>query len=67
MPLAKVLVRSLLRGALATTDVQLTYHNPNKQNPLECTYTFPLEKTSVLANFEATIDDKVIETKICEK
>ena len=28
---------------------------------------FPLEKTTLLAKFEAVIDDKVVETKVMEK
>ena len=41
--------------------------NPNEENPLECTYTFPLEKNTLLAEFEATIEDKVIQTRVMEK
>jgi len=67
MPLTKAEIKSELRGALATTNVELTYVNPSKENPYECTYTFPLEKSSFLANFEAKIDDRVIETMIKDK
>ena len=67
MPLTKVDVKAELRGATADTNVELTYINPSTDSPLECTYTFPLEKTSVLAKFEAVIDDKVVVTKVTEK
>ena len=67
MPLTKIDIKSELRGATAITNVELTYRNPEQQNPLECTFVFPLEKTTLLAKFEATIDDKVVETKIIEK
>ena len=60
MPLTKVSVNCELRGALATTNVELTYVNPSLEYPYECTYTFPLEKTSTLAKFEAKIDDRII-------
>ena len=60
LPLTKAKIKTELRGALAVTCVELSYVNPSKENPLECTYTFPLEKTSVLSEFTATFDDKVI-------
>ena len=47
--------------------MEQTYVNPSAENPLECTYVFPLEKTTVLANFEAIIDQTVVATKIFEK
>ena len=67
MPLKKVDVKSELRGATAITNVELTYQNPHEDSPLECTYVFPLEKTTLLSKFEAIIDDKVVETKVVEK
>ena len=67
LPLKKVDVKAELRGALSDTNVELTYTNPSADNPLECIYTFPLEKTSVLAKFQAVIDDKVIVTKVQDK
>jgi len=62
-----VAIRSELLGPTAITNVELTYCNPNESNPLECTYVFPMEKTTVVTKFEATINDKVIETKVIEK
>ena len=67
MPLSKVEIKSELRGATAITNVELTYANPNQESSLECTYVFPLEKTTLLAKFEAIIDDKVVETKVMKK
>ena len=67
VPLTKVDVKSELRGSTAITNVELTYKNPLEDNPLECTYVFPLDKTTLLAKFEAVIDDKVVETKVVEK
>ena len=60
LPLQNVDVKTELRGATANTIVEMTYINANCDIPLECTYTFPIEKNTVLANFEATIDDRVI-------
>ena len=67
MPLTKVDISTEIRGARAVTNVELSYVNPSKENPYECSYTFPLEKTSVLASFEAKIDDRVIKTKVKAK
>ena len=67
LPLRTVNVRTELRGATANTFVELTYYNPSQNSPLECTYTFPLDKNTVLGKFEAIIDDRVVKTKIEEK
>ena len=66
VPLQAVQVKSELRGPTAITDVELTYFNPS-ENPLECTYMFPLDKKTILSKFEATIDGKTIHTKVTEK
>ena len=67
LPLRSVNVRTELRGATANTSVELTYYNPSETNPLECTYTIPLDKNTILAKFEAIIDDRVVQTKVEEK
>ena len=67
LPLSMVDIKSELRGATAFTNVELTYVNPSQDSALECTYVFPLEKTTLLAKFEAVIDDKVVETKVMKK
>ena len=43
------------------------YVNPHAENPIECTYIFPLSSTSVLATFKATIDDREILTKVVDR
>ena len=60
LPLKKVDIKSEIRGPTAITNVELTYVNFMDENAVECTYTFPLEKTTLLAKFEAIIDDKVV-------
>jgi len=60
-------IKAELRGSTAVTNVELTYFNPNAENPMECTYVFPLEKTTILSRFEAVIDDTVVFTKVTEK
>ena len=67
MPLKKVNVQAELRGAMATIELELTYTNPSNESPLECTYVFPLEKTTILSKFEAVIGDKVVKTKVTDK
>jgi len=67
LPLNRVDVRSELRGATASTNVELTYTNPNLENTLECTYMLPIEATTLLAKFEAIIDSKTVETKVMKK
>lgn len=67
LPLKKVDVKSEIRGSFAVTNVELRYVNPHKDSPLECTYVFPVEKSTILAKFEAMIDNRVVATKIMEK
>lgn len=67
LPLKKVDVKSEIRGSFAVTNVELRYVNPHKDVPLECTYVFPVEKSTILAKFEAMIDNRVVVTKIMEK
>ena len=67
VPLVKVDSRSEVRGSTASTNVELTYVNPSRDSPLECTYVVPLEKSSLLSKFEAVINDRVVETKVMKK
>ena len=64
LPLTKVDVKGEIRGATVTQNIELTYINPSADRPMECSYTFPIEKTSVLTNLEVAIDDRVIQTKV---
>ena len=65
--MVKVDTRSELRGSTASTNVELTYVNPSQDSPLECTYVVPIEKNTLLAKFEAVINDRVVETKVMRK
>jgi hypothetical protein len=67
MPLTKVNIETEIRNTFAVSSIELCYVNPSTENPYECTYTFPMEKTSVLASFEAKIDERVIQTKVKDK
>ena len=48
-------------------EIELTYVNPEANSPLEVTYILPLDKTSVLAKFEANLDNRKIVTKVTNK
>lgn len=67
VPLKKVDIKAELRGAIATINMELTYTNPSSDSPLECTYVFPLEKSTILSKFEAVIDGKTVYTKVTNK
>ena len=62
VPLKKVSINCELRGPTAATDVELTYMNTSEGNPMECEYIFPIDKSMILAKFEASIDGDTIET-----
>ena len=51
----------------AVLNVQLTYVNVGSDSPIECTFEFPLEKTSVISKLVAQIDDRVLEAKVKAK
>ncbi len=57
----------ILEAGHAVLDVQLTYVNVGSDSPIECTFEFPLEKTSVISKLVAQIDDRVLEAKVKEK
>ena len=66
LPLKKVAIKSHIWGGVATTDIELTYINPSEEETFECSYEFPLEKTTVLAKLIATLDGRTIEAKVKE-
>jgi hypothetical protein len=45
----------------------LSYSNNGDQNPIECTFEFPLDNQTVVSKLVAQIGDKVIEATIQEK
>ena len=64
LPLTKVAIRSELFGAFATSTFELTYVNPSDKHPLNCSFSFPMEDTSAVVDFEACIDDRKIKTRV---
>lgn len=67
VPLQDVTIQGILEAGHATLDVQLSFSNLGDENPIECTFEFPLEKNTVVSKLIAQIDDKTIEAKIKEK
>ena len=61
-----VIVTSEIRGALALTDVVLTYPN-FFYSPIECVFVLPLENNTILDKFETVIDDIVTTAKVVGK
>lgn len=67
VPLQDVAIQGIIEAGHATLDVQLTYSNVSDENPIECTFEFPIEKNTVVSKLIAQIDDKIIEAKIKAK
>jgi hypothetical protein len=59
VPLKRVEILTELRGASATTIIELDFINASERL-IECKYIFPLEKTTILSSFEITLDGKLI-------
>ena len=53
-----------LESGHALIDVQLSYMNNEDTNPIECTFEFPIDKSTIVTKLVAQIDDKVVEAKI---
>jgi hypothetical protein len=57
----------VLEAGHAVLNIELTYSNISDDNPIECTFEFPMDTQTVVSRLVATIDDKIIEAKIKEK
>ena len=66
VPIKAVNIVTLIEGIVATIEVELKYENIENQ-PIDCTYEFPLNKKTLFTDFKATILDKVIKTIVKEK
>ncbi len=53
IPLQDVNIQGVIEAGHAIIDVQLTYSNLGDENPIECTFEFPLEKTTVVSRLIA--------------
>ena len=67
LPLQKVDVKCTIAGSLVTLDAELHYKNPLEDEPLEATYEFPLDKTTVFSKLQAQIDGRTVTAKVQEK
>ena len=66
VPLKDVEILATLEDNLARVDFNMTYLNPS-ENPIECTYEFPLEAETLVSGLTVYIDGKVIEAIVLEK
>ena len=66
VPLKDVQIFATLEGSVAKVDYNMTYLNPS-ENPIECTYEFPLEPETLVSSLKIYLDGKVIETLVLEK
>ena len=66
VPLKDVKVNATLEASLATVDFDMIYINPS-ENPIECTYEFPLEAETVLSKLTVYLGEKVIEALVLDK
>ena len=60
LPFTKIAVFSELRGPLADITVKMTYINPSQKHSIDCGYAFPIDVDTVLVDFLANIEGKVI-------
>jgi len=67
VPLKHISINGTLENCHAMLDIQLSYINACTDQPVECTFEFPLEETTVVSKLVAQIDDKTIEAKIKAK
>ena len=66
VPLRAVKVDAMVRGYSAQVDCSLEYENTEKQ-PIEAIFTFPLDSSSAVVDFVATIDGRKIKGQVQEK
>ena len=64
LPFKSVKINGVIEGPIATIDIELTYLNPNNDNPIECSYEFPFDKDSIFAKLVCIIEDKQVEAVV---
>lgn len=67
VPIQEIKIKALLDSGVACVDMQLTFKNMNAESPLECTFSYPIEKDVVVGKLMCSIDDRVIEAKVKSK
>jgi hypothetical protein len=66
VPLRSVCVESTVRGYTASVISTLDYVN-EEETPIEAVFTFPLDSSSTVVDFSATIQDRRIVGRVKEK
>lgn len=66
VPLRSVLVEATVRGYTAGVVSTLQYEN-QEEEPIEAVFTFPLDASSTVVSFSATIQDRKIIGRVEEK
>lgn len=67
VPLKSVNIQGTLEAGHANLCMQLTYVNAGASNPIECTFEYPIEASTVVSKLIAQIDDRIVEAKIKAK
>ena len=67
VPLKSVKATVVLDAGINRLDLQWTYTNLDATSPIETTFEFPIDDTTVLSQLVAVIDDRVIEAVVKEK
>ena len=67
VPLKNVDIKGRLEDGIAHISAHMFYvneHSEDSSKPLECSFEFPIEESTVVSKLIATINDKTIEAKI---
>ena len=67
VPLKNVDIKGRLEDGVAHISAHMFYvneHSEDSSKPLECSFEFPIEESTVVSKLIATINDKTIEAKI---
>jgi hypothetical protein len=67
IPLKHLKIDGVIDCGHATINMMMEYTNTGTDNPIECTFEFPIEKETVVTKLIAEIDNKVVEAKIKAK
>jgi Ca-activated chloride channel family protein len=68
VPLKDIQISARIEASVATIDAQMTYTNPTKgESPVECSFEFPIDKSTFVSKLVCQIDDKIVEAQIKEK
>ena len=66
VPLKNIEVRSSVQGFIANVEYLLTYHN-DADEPIEASFTFPLDDKCAIYRFEAEIEGRLVIGEVQDK